>query len=85
MTTKLCRPFVVYLDEFHSFTTLMLANRMSELRKYGVGLVLAHQYLHQLEPEIQHAVLGNAGTIISFRIGPEDATILCGSSSRNSA
>ena len=54
----------------------MLANMMSELRKYGVGLVLAHQYLHQLEPDIQHAVLGNAGTIISFRVGPEDATIL---------
>ena len=70
------RPFFVYLDEFHNFTTLMLANMMSELRKYGVGLVLAHQYLHQLEPDIQHAVLGNAGTIITFRVGPEDATIL---------
>jgi hypothetical protein len=69
-------PYFVYLDEFHNFTTLMLASMMSELRKYGVGLVLAHQYLHQLEPEIQHAVLGNAGTIISFRVGPEDATIL---------
>ena len=54
----------------------MLANMMSELRKYGVGLVLAHQYMHQLEPDIQHAVLGNAATIISFRVGPEDATIL---------
>jgi len=54
----------------------MLANMMSELRKYGVGLVLAHQYMHQLEPDIRHAVLGNAGTIISFRVGPEDATIL---------
>lgn len=53
-----------------------LANMMSELRKYGVGLVLAHQYLHQMEPDIQHAVLGNAGAIISFRVGPEDATIL---------
>jgi Type IV secretion-system coupling protein DNA-binding domain len=70
------RPFFVYLDEFHNFTTLMLANMMAELRKYGVGLVLAHQYLHQLEPDIRHAVLGNAGTTISFRIGPEDATIL---------
>lgn len=70
------RPYFVYLDEFHNFTTLMLANMMSELRKYGVGLVLAHQYMHQLEPDIRHAVLGNAGTIISFRVGPEDATIL---------
>ena len=54
----------------------MLANMMSELRKYGVGLILAHQYMNQLDPDIRHAVLGNAGTIISFRVGPEDATIL---------
>ncbi|HEX3651872.1 MAG TPA: type IV secretion system DNA-binding domain-containing protein [Rhizomicrobium sp.] len=70
------RPYFLYLDEFQTFTTLMLANMMSELRKYGLGLVLAHQYLHQLEPEIRHAVLGNAGTIISFRVGPDDATLL---------
>ncbi len=70
------RPFFLYMDEFQNFTTLMMANMMSELRKYGVGLVLAHQYFHQLEPEIRHAVLGNAGTLISFRVGPEDATIL---------
>ena len=54
----------------------MLANMMSELRKYGLGLVLSHQYLHQLDPDIRHAVLGNAGTIVSFRVGPEDATLL---------
>jgi len=70
------RPFFLYLDEFHSFTTLMLANMMSELRKYGVGLLLAHQYLHQLDPDIRHAVLGNAGTLISFRVGPEDAFVI---------
>jgi hypothetical protein len=70
------RLFFVYLDEFQHFTTLMLANMMSELRKYGVGLVLAHQHMHQLEPDIRHAVLGNAATIISFRVGPEDAFLL---------
>jgi len=70
------RPFFIYVDEFQTFTTLMLANMMSELRKYGVGLTLAHQYMHQLEPDIRHAVLGNAATIISFRVGPEDAAIL---------
>jgi len=68
--------YVVYLDEFHNFTTLMLANMMSELRKYGVGLVLAHQFQHQLEPEIRHSVLGNAGSVIAFRVGPEDAPLL---------
>jgi hypothetical protein len=45
----------------------------SELHKYRVGFTVAHQYLHQLEPDIRHAVLGNAGTIISFRVGAEDA------------
>jgi len=70
------RPFTLYLDEFHNFTTLMLANMMSELRKYGVGLVLGHQFLHQLEPEIRHAVLGNVGTTVAFRVGPEDAILL---------
>jgi len=70
------RPFYVFLDEFHNFTTLMLANMMSELRKYGVGLTLANQHMHQLESDIRHAVLGNAGTLISFRVGPDDASIL---------
>lgn len=70
------RPFLIYMDEFQNFTTLMLANMMSELRKYGVGLVLAHQFIQQLEPNIRHAVLGNAGSLISFRLGPEDAIVL---------
>jgi type IV secretory pathway TraG/TraD family ATPase VirD4 len=70
------RPFFLYVDEFQSFTTLSFANMMAELRKYGVGLVLAHQHLHQLEPDIRHAVLGNAGTLVSFRVGPEDARVL---------
>ncbi len=70
------RSFFVYVDEFQSFTTLSFVNMLSELRKYGVGLTLAHQHLHQLEPDIRHAVLGNAGTLISFRVGPEDAVVL---------
>ena len=70
------RPFFVYIDEFHNFTTLMFANMLSELRKYGVGVTLANQYLQQLEPDVRHAVLGNAGTLIAFRIGPEDAVHL---------
>jgi hypothetical protein len=49
---------------------------LSELRKYRVGMTLAHQYLHQLDPDIRHAVLGNAGTLISFRLGAEDAAII---------
>lgn len=71
------RDFFVYVDEFQSFTTLAVANMLSELRKYRVGLTMAHQYLHQLEPEIRHAVLGNAGTLVSFRLGAEDASYIC--------
>lgn len=70
------RPYYLYVDEFQSFTTLAFANMMPELRKYGVGLILAHQYLHQLEEEVRHSVLGNTGTLISFRLGPEDAAVI---------
>lgn len=70
------RDFFVYIDEFQSFTTLAVANMLSEMRKYRLGFTVAHQYLHQLEPDVRHAVLGNAGTIISFRVGAEDAPYL---------
>jgi hypothetical protein len=70
------QPFFVYVDEFQNFTTLAFVNMLSELRKFGVGLTIAHQHLHQLDPDIHHAVLGNVGTLISFRVGPEDASVL---------
>jgi type IV secretory pathway TraG/TraD family ATPase VirD4 len=70
------RDFFVYVDEFQSFTTLALANMLSELRKYRVGFTIAHQYLNQLSPEIRHSILGNIGTIISFRVGAVDAPYL---------
>lgn len=67
------KPFMVYMDEFQNFTTLSLVNMLSELRKFKVGMILAHQYLHQLEDKIRHSILGNVGTIISFRLGTDDA------------
>ena len=67
------RDFFIYLDEFHTFTTLSVASMLSELRKYGVGMILAHQYVSQLDPQVRDAVLGNTGTIITFRLGAEDA------------
>ena len=70
------RPFYLYADEFQTFTTLSVATMMAELRKYGVGLVLANQHLAQLDPAVRSAVLGNAGTLISFRVGAEDAAFL---------
>lgn len=70
------RPFHIYVDEFQNFTTLALATMLSELRKYGVGMILAHQYLGQLEPKILDAILGNVGTIVAFRVGAQDARLL---------
>ena len=70
------RPFYLYLDEFQNFTTHSMANMTSELRKYHVGLVLAQQYLFQLDQDVREAVPGNAGTIISLRLGAKDARYL---------
>ena len=70
------RPFHLYIDEFQAFTTHFIADMASELRKYKVAMVLAHQHLGQLSEEIRDAVLGNAGTLIAFRVGPHDAVAL---------
>ncbi len=70
------RSFFLYVDEFQSVTTLAMANMISELRKYGVGLVLANQHLAQLEEPVRHAVLGNCGSLVAFRVGPEDARVI---------
>jgi hypothetical protein len=68
--------FYLYLDEFQTFTTLSLANMLSELRKYRVNLILANQYLSQVELPVRDAILGNVGTLIVFRVGPGDAQFL---------
>ncbi len=70
------RPFFLYVDEFHAFTTEALADMLSELRKYGLSLTLANQYLAQIEDPVLNAVFGNAGTLISFRAGALDAPLL---------
>jgi type IV secretory pathway TraG/TraD family ATPase VirD4 len=76
------RDFFLYLDEFHTFTTQSLAGMLSELRKYRVGLVLAHQYLAQLDPVILEAILGNVGTLVCFRVGPATRRSSVGNSIR---
>lgn len=68
--------FCLYLDEFQMFATESFASMLSELRKYRVGLVLANQYLGQLPREIRDAVVGNAGTLICFRVSADDAGYL---------
>ncbi|MDQ3816390.1 MAG: type IV secretion system DNA-binding domain-containing protein [Acidobacteriota bacterium] len=70
------RDFYFYLDEFQIFTTTELAGMLSSLRKYRLNLVLAHQYLSQLTPEVRDGILGNVGTIIAFRVGLMDAELL---------
>lgn len=66
-------PFFLYIDEFHSFSTSALASMLSEVRKYGLGLVLAHQHSAQLDSDTFEAIMGNVGTQIVFRIGASDA------------
>lgn len=63
----------VLLDEFQNFTTPTLLSMLSESRKYGLALTLAHQYLTQLPPEIQDAVIGNVGSLFCFRLSQQDA------------
>jgi len=70
------RDFYLYIDEFANFATESFAGILSEARKYRLNLILAHQYIEQLNPIVKSAVLGNAGTIISFRVGAEDTEIL---------
>lgn len=65
--------FYLYVDEFHNLVTETFENMMSEARKYGICLTVAHQYVGQLIPRVQAAVLGNTGSIIVFRVGGEDA------------
>ena len=74
--TRDSAPFFLYLDEFQNFVSLSLVNALSELRKFRLGLVLAHQYLSQLSEEIRSSVLGNVGSTLLFRVGARDARFL---------
>lgn len=70
------KDFHLYVDEFQNFATESFVNVLSEARKYRLALILAHQYIAQMEEPVRDAVFGNIGTIISFRIGAEDAEFL---------
>lgn len=70
------RDFYLYVDEFHNLVTATFENILTEARKYGLCLTVAHQYMGQLIPLVQSAVLGNVGSIVIFRIGGEDAVKL---------
>lgn len=66
----------LYVDEFQNFATDSFAVILSEARKYHLNLTIAHQYIAQLPEEVRDAVFGNAGTIVSFRVGGADAEFL---------
>ncbi len=70
------RDFYLYMDEFQNFTTDSIATILAEARKYRLNLILAHQFIGQLTDKIRDSVFGNAGSVISFRVGPEDAKFL---------
>lgn len=70
------RPFYLYVDEFQNFATDSFATILSEARKYGLNLTVANQYISQMEPTVRDAVFGNVGTMISFRVSPDDSPIL---------
>ena len=70
------KDFSLYVDEFQNFATDTFAEILSEARKYRLNLTIAHQYMGQLSETIQKTVFGNVGSMISFRVGAEDAKIL---------
>ncbi len=67
------KDFFLYIDEFQNFATSSFISILSEARKYRLALILGHQYITQMEEEVRDAVFGNVGTLISFRVGAEDA------------
>jgi len=70
------KDFYLYVDEFQNFATGSFIKVLSEARKYRLNIMLANQYMAQIPENVQKAILGNAGTIISFAIGASDAQIL---------
>lgn len=65
------KDFCLYVDEFQNFSTDSFATILSEARKYRLNLIVANQFTTQLTDEIRDAVFGNAGTIVSFRVGSD--------------
>lgn len=77
------RDFFMYIDEFQNFVTPSIESILSEARKYRLGLILAHQYIDQLEKEsklagavsLKGAIFGNVGSMMFYKIGPQDAEV----------
>jgi hypothetical protein len=76
MPSEKRKPYYVFVDEFQNFATDSFIKILSEIRKYNLSLCLANQYMAQIPENVRKAILGNAGTIITFSAGAEDAAIL---------
>lgn len=70
------KDFYLYVDEFQNFATETFAEILSEARKYRLNLIVANQFINQMEDNVKNAVFGNVGTLVSFRVGVGDASIL---------
>ncbi len=70
------KDFYLYVDEFQNFSTEDFAQILSEARKYRLNLIVANQYISQIDEKIRDAVFGNVGTTVSFKVGTADAQFL---------
>ena len=70
------KDFFLYVDEFQNFATPDFAQILSEARKYKLNLIVANQFIGQMEEEVKNAIFGNVGSLISFRVGVTDANYL---------
>jgi len=69
-------PFRLYVDEFQNFATDSFSDIFSEARKYGLSLVIAHQYINQVSSHLMDAIMGNVGNMAVFHVGSSDARML---------
>lgn len=76
MNEKDRKPFYLYIDEFQNFSNPTFEKILSEARKYGLSLNIAHQFIDQIDEDVRNAVFGNVGTLVNFAVGPRDAEYL---------
>jgi hypothetical protein len=70
------KDFYLYVDEFQNFATESFAVVLSEARKYRLNLFLTNQYIAQMPEAVRDAIFGNVGTMVSFRVGPQDGDVV---------
>ena len=70
------KDFFLYVDEFQNYATEDFAVILSEARKYRLNLIVANQFVSQIDEDVKNAVFGNVGTMVSFRVGVPDANFL---------